>query len=322
MSPLLLAASLAAAALPFGPSQPFPSPAAPPALAWNAASDSLPAILVSPAWLAERLGDSTLVVLHVAHRRSAYDSAHVPGARWLRYEAVAREVNGVPVELPGVDELRAAFEAAGVGDGSRVVLYGDPMSAARAWMTLDYLGLGHRAAVLDGGLVAWRAEGHAVTTKAPRVARRTLTVRPQPARVVDASWVRARLDQPAVALIDARPENEYTGADGGHGGAHAAGHIPGAHHLYWERLMVSRSDPRFRSEAELRALFEEAGAAPGDTVVAYCFIGMRASVAYFVGRLLGYETRLYDGSWVDWSERKLPVVAGGAPGSLADARTP
>ena len=94
-----------------------------------------------------------------------------------------------------------------------------------------------------------------------------------------------------------------------------AGHIPGARNLYWERLLVSREDPRFRPAAELRALFEEAGATPDRTVVAYCMIGMRASVTYFVSRLLGYETRFYDGSWDDWSRRGLPAVRGREPGT-------
>ena len=282
---------------------------------------TLPSILVSTAWLAEHLDDSGLVVLHVAHRRSEYDAGHVPGARFLEYERIAPEVDGIPVELPSPELLRRAFEDVGVGDGARVVLYGDPMSAARAWATLDWMGLGDRAAVLDGGLAAWRAERRRVTRQAPPPpVRGTLTVHAQPERFVSASWVRERLDDARYALVDARPAREYTGADGGHDGMHAAGHIPGAHNLYWQELLVSRDDARLRPPAELRARFAQAGVAPGDTVVAYCFIGMRASVTYFVSRLLGFPTRLYDGSWVDWSARALPAVKGAAPGTLSDVR--
>lgn len=303
----LLAAAVAAAALPLE---------SPPARD----TTPLPSILVSTEWLAEHLDEPDLVVVHVGHRRAAYDAAHVPGARFLAYARIATEVDGLSVELPPFDQLRRAFEEVGVGDDVRVVIVGDPMSAARTWATLDWLGFGARAAVLDGGMIAWRRDGRPVSRERPAARPATLTAQPQRERWVDAAWVRARLDDPRIALVDARPADEYTGADRGHGGMHRAGHVPGAHNLYWERLLVSRRDPRYRPTAELRRLFEASGAAPGDTVVSYCFIGMRASVTYFVSRLLGYDTHFYDGSWDDWSRRGLPAVKGSAPGSLADAR--
>jgi len=281
----------------------------------------LPSMLVPASWLAEHLREPGLVVLHVASARqaAAFDTAHVPGSRFLRYDRIAGDVGGVAVELPTPERVRDAFAELGVGDASRVVLVGDPMSAARAWMTLDWLGMGDRAAVLDGGLTAWRAGGHPLSrerTAAATPAR--LTIRPQPERVVDAAWVRSRLRDTGVTLVDARPTEEYTGADGGH--MHMlAGHIPGARNLYWERLMVSREDPRFRPASEMRALLEQAGAAPDRTVLTYCMVGMRAGVTYFVRRLLGYETRFYDGSWDDWSRRGLPAVRGAEPGA-PDAR--
>ena len=45
-------------------------------------------------------------------------------------------------------------------------------------------------------------------------------------------------------------------------------------------------------------------------VVSYCMVGMRASVIYFVARHLGFDAKMYDGSIVDWGQRKLPVRAG------------
>jgi thiosulfate/3-mercaptopyruvate sulfurtransferase len=51
--------------------------------------------------------------------------------------------------------------------------------------------------------------------------------------------------------------------------------------------------------------------AKGDTVVAYCHVGMQASVLYVAARLLGYEAAVYDGSFEDWSRRTdLPVSRG------------
>ena len=267
-------------------------------------------MLVSTEWLAGRLNDPGVVVIHVADRRETYDRGHIPGARFLEYGKIATEVGGVPVELPPVAQLEEALEAVGASDGARIVVVGHPMSAARVWATLDHLGHGGHTSVLDGGLDVWRAEGRPVTQEEPPAARGALTPRVQPERFVDAEWVRGHLNDPRHALIDARPHAEYATAAGAHGGQLAEGHVPGARNLYWEELIVSRERPVFKSRDELRALYRAAGADEGDTVVAYCFIGMRASVAYFVGRLLGYETKLYDGSWVDWSARRLPTETG------------
>jgi thiosulfate/3-mercaptopyruvate sulfurtransferase len=91
-------------------------------------------------------------------------------------------------------------------------------------------------------------------------------------------------------------------------GAHAAGHIDGARQLTWGSLVGP--DGRFLPVGELRAKLTSAGATPGKPVVSYCMIGMRASVVYFVARHLGLDARLYDGSIVDWSRRRLPTKTG------------
>jgi thiosulfate/3-mercaptopyruvate sulfurtransferase len=78
----------------------------------------------------------------------------------------------------------------------------------------------------------------------------------------------------------------------------------------FERLLLSSEAPVLKPEAELRTLFEQAGVEDGRTVVAYCMIGMRASLTYFAARMLGYDVRFYDGSWHDWGSRDLPFRTG------------
>ena len=114
-------------------------------------------------------------------------------------------------------------------------------------------------------------------------------------------------------LIDVRPLNEYTGEDGGQNGRYSAGHIPGARHMAWDMLIYSNADPRLKPVEELRAMFAAVGADGERSVLLYCTVGMRASMAYFVARMLGYDTYLYDGSWADWSARGNPVEAGPDP---------
>jgi thiosulfate/3-mercaptopyruvate sulfurtransferase len=272
-----------------------------------------PDLLVSASWLSSRLTDPSVVVLHVGTEAN-YRAGHVPGARLVLSSALAVDRNGLPAELPDVATLDALFEAAGVSDGAHVVLAGGgPTAAARAFFTLDYLGHA-RVSMLDGGLAGWRADGRPTETTTPSVARGSFTPRVQSARLVDADWVAARLGRPGVALVDVRPTAEYTGEVAGSALVQRPGHIPGARNVFWRTFLVSDTDERLKPEAALRALLEGAGAAAGVDVVTYCGSGVLSSFGYFVARYLGYDVKLYDGSFTDWSLRtQLPVTRGAAP---------
>jgi thiosulfate/3-mercaptopyruvate sulfurtransferase len=268
-------------------------------------------LLTSPAELAAALkNDSALVVLHVADRAAAFEDAHIPGARFVRYVDIAIEGGeGVGSELPLVDQVKRVLQAVGVSNASRVVVYGaSTVGAARLFFTLD--AMGHpRVSLLDGGLRAWRAEGNAIDT-GPATPGKPGTFTPvlNAARVASAQSIQQQLPAGAIALVDVRPDPEFLGTDGGMNGAHAPGHIEGAKQLPWNTLVGP--DGRFLPRDQLQARLGSAGAVPGKPVVAYCMVGMRAAVVYFVARHLGYDARLYDGSIVDWTMRKLPLKTG------------
>lgn len=261
--------------------------------------------LVSGADLAARLKDPALVILHVVDRYSPYEKAHIPGSRPLRYDEIAADGGGLGAELPPVAQIERVFEEAGVSDNSRVVIYGTTTTASRVFFTLD--ASGHRdVALLDGGLRAWQADGRVVATgPSSSIARGAFTPKIDPARIATAAFIQQQ--SRGIALVDVRPDAEYTGEDGGMG-MHTAGHIEGARQLPWNELVGP--DGRFLPEDQLRARLSAAGAEPGRPVVAYCMVGLRASVVYFVARHLGLDARLYDGSIVDWGQRKLPTKTG------------
>ena len=265
-------------------------------------------LLTSPADLAAALDDPATVVIAVGNSVDDFTAGHIPKARFVRYDEIAVDVNGLQSELPPVDQLRRVLTAAGIGDASTVVIYGSPIAATRMFFTLDYLG--HpRVRVLNGGLNAWKASGGAIEIAPPKIAAAVpLNPRPNGVRVVTADWITERLSSGRMTLLDARPDVEFTGADGGMGGAHVKGHLPGARQLEWNTLLDSSG--KFLPDAELRKKFEGIGAQANTPLVSYCMVGMRASVTYFVARHLGYDARLYDGSIVDWTRRKLPAVMG------------
>jgi thiosulfate/3-mercaptopyruvate sulfurtransferase len=267
-----------------------------------------PGLLVSPADLAAALKDPTTVVVFVSNSPDEFTAGHIPGARFVLYDQIAVDANGLSSELPPVDQLRAVLTAVGISDKSKVVIYGSAIAASRMFFTLDYLGHPN-ARLLNGGLSAWKANGGAIEiSPPPPPATASLTPKPRPEKVVSADWIKERLSSEKMTLLDARPDSEFTGADGGMGGAHVKGHLPDAHQLVWNTLLDSSG--KFLPDAELQKKFDAIGANKNTPLVSYCMVGMRASVTYFVARHLGYDARLYDGSIVDWSRRKLPAVMG------------
>lgn len=270
-------------------------------------------MLVSTGWLADHLKDRSIVILHVAHDSMDFAAGHIPGARLLRYDAFTTTRDSVGTELPSVADLQRTFEELGVSDNTHVVIYASGLGmapmASRAFLSLDYLGH-RRVSLLDGGLARWRAENRPVTTAPPAILPGHLT--PKPRRVtVDAKWVMAHRGKRGVALIDTRTTPEYLGT-GERGGLRSDGHIEGARQLEWQQLFASADSAVFLEPALIRQLFAERSA-PGDTIVTYCLVGYRASMTYFGARLAGLPVRIYDGSYQDWSRRKLPVKKGEAP---------
>jgi thiosulfate/3-mercaptopyruvate sulfurtransferase len=264
-------------------------------------------MLVDAAWLAENLDVPELVVVNVARNSEGFEAGRIPGAIYLPLDRIIAEVDGVPSEVPPVERLIIILSDLGIHDDTYVVFYGEPLLAARAWVTMDYIGFGDRAAILDGGLEAWKAAGREVNTVASERRMGNFQLWPERHRFVEAEWVREQIANPRVVLIDARPTTEYTGQVAAGNGRYPAGRIPGAKGIFWQELLRSREDTRLLPIDELRARFEAVGAGPEKVVVTYCTTGMQASMLYFVSRLLGYETRMYDGSWHDWSARGFPV---------------
>jgi thiosulfate/3-mercaptopyruvate sulfurtransferase len=265
-------------------------------------------LLVSADELAALLKEPTVVVVAVGNSADDFTAGHVPGARFVLYDDIAPAIDGLQSELPPIETLRRVLANAGISDRSKVIVYGSTIAATRLFFTLDYFGHPN-VRVLNGGLAAWKARGGPLEVSPPASATASaLTPKPQPDRVVSADWIKERLSTTKMKLLDARPDPEYTGSDGGMNGMHVAGHLPDAEQLVWNALLDSSG--KFLPDAELRKKYEAIGATKGTPLVSYCMIGMRASVTYFVARHLGYDARMYDGSIVDWTRRKLPAVMG------------
>ena len=271
-------------------------------------------MLVTVDWLADHLNDASLVLLQIGDKKD-YESGHLPGAQFLEYASISTpHGQGLMLELPPVEQLVSAFEKLGVSNRSHIILYFGTnwvTPTARVYWTLDYLGLGDRTSILNGGLVAWQATHHPVSTKTKEPAKGSIMPAPRREIVADAAWISSHLNQPAVTVIDARTHEFYNGSQSD--GNPRTGHIPGASNLSYLDV-IDQDNNKFKSADVLNDLFHSAGLKPGNLMVSYCHIGQRATVLYFTAKMLGYDAKMYDGSWEDWSRHKdLPMVTGDAP---------
>jgi len=282
-------------------------------------------LLVTAEWLAAHL-DSNVVVVHVGRSDSLYLAGHIPGARFLPLSAVATTVGNLTTEFPPPETMAARFSSLVIRENDRIVLLGDDAGtmAARAWVALDLMGHGDRAALLDGGLAAWRAQGGRLDPgPIALIAMHTpFPVRWQAQKLVTADWVRAHLADSTVLLVDARPADQYAGTETCTGAGCIAperrGHIVGAASLTWTRALAGRDVRTVRQMHELHhELWQPAGADRARTIVSYCRSGFQASHTYWQARYVGYaDVRLYDGSFAEWSALPAadhPVVRGPAP---------
>lgn len=281
--------------------------------------------LVGPEALAGELdAGNDVVVLEVGMTPEAFETeGHVAGARFLPWEAVATRRDGIPNKIPPMEALVRSLAERGVGEDTRIVLHdrGAGLMAGRAWAVLDYAGLGYRTRVLDGQFAGWEASEGAVEMEASASVDSDvatgLDLRPRMELVADgerlADLVWARETQghgawPGLHLLDARPPAEHSGEEPG-AEVERPGHIPGAENLPWRSTTGPDEAPFFLDAEGLLELFQEAGVQTGDRIITYCRTGGQAGHLYFVARMLGFDVRLYDASFVEWSQTsERPVV--------------
>jgi len=275
------------------------------ALAQPAPSSLRNEMLVSTTWLAKHLKDPNLVILHVADTFADYKRGHLPGARFLATGKFIDNSGSLGSELPAVENLTRVFSELGLTEKSRIIIYGTAWgpNAARAYLTLDYVGLGDRAALLDGGVDQWLSEDRPVTMTVPTFTPSAFTPKLKPGVRATLEEVKKAVEAPggegACQVVDSRPAKRFT-----------AGHLAGAKQLYWMETLSSEEHPTFLSPEKLRALLASRGLVPGKKAITYCEVGLQASHGYFLLKYLGYDATMYDGSYQEWSAAKLPVATG------------
>lgn len=273
--------------------------------------------LVSTEWLSEHLDDPDLVVLdctvlvepdesggfRIVNGRANFERGHIPGAGFADLMGDLSDAESpFRFAVPTPEEFASAMGALGVGDDSRVVLYDASGSAwaARVWWMLRWIGF-DRAALLDGGLTAWTAQGGSLSTEPADRPVGTLTVNLRPELIVDKNEVLTAINDDAIDIIDALPEASFRGEMNMYA---RPGHIASASNVPMNSLMDETG--RYRPQTELDTLFE------GDRdsrAINYCGGGIAASANAFVMTRLGFkDVAVYTASLQEWTaDESLPM---------------
>ena len=277
--------------------------------------------LVQPDWLEENLAapdlrilDCSVVferpggVLNIESGRQRWNLEHIPGSVHVDLMTeLADQTAELLFTMPPDEQLVSVMESAGVGEGTRVVLYDFDINmwAARVWWMLHSIGF-DEAAILDGGLRRWKAEGRSVTADpAPRHPRATLAVRPRPGIFVGKEEVLAAIEDADIAIVDALPAAHYNGAIQFY---KRRGHIPTAVNVPAGSL-VDHQTHAYADADKLRSLATPALEADCGRTIAYCGGGISAASTAFALSLLGLEQiSIYDGSMSEWAaDPSLPL---------------
>jgi thiosulfate/3-mercaptopyruvate sulfurtransferase len=261
-------------------------------------------VLVTTDWVAQHLNDAGVRIVEVDVDTAAYDTGHLPGAAGWNWttelcDTLTRDI----IPLKKLEEL---LGKSGIDNKTTIVLYGDNNNWFAAWAFWQLKMYGHDdVRIMDGGRKKWLAEGKPLSTDKPAAAARTykasgpdLSLRAFLTEVQQASAGKR------ASLVDVRSPAEFTGEILAPPGlpetCQRGGHIPGAKSIPWGKNC--NDDGTFKSAEELKALYSAQGVSPDAPVIAYCRIGERSSITWFVLKyLLGFKNvKNYDGSWTEW----------------------
>ena len=260
-------------------------------------------VLVTADWAEKNLGTEGIVFLEVDEDTTAYDGGHLPGAIKVNWTTELQDP--VRRDIVNKEQFEQLLSAKGVGNDDTVVLYGGNNNWFAAYAYWQFKLYGYQdVKLLDGGRKKWELDGRPLTSD---VTERTATS--YTAQEPDNS-IRAFRDEVVEAiggknLIDVRSPDEFSGkilapAHLPQEQSQRPGHIPSAINIPWSK--AANEDGTFKSDDELKKLYDDAGYNENLSTIAYCRIGERSSHTWVVlHELLGYDdVKNYDGSWTEY----------------------
>jgi thiosulfate/3-mercaptopyruvate sulfurtransferase len=279
-----------------------------------------PEVLVSADWVQEHRNDPKVRIVESDEDVLLYGMGHVPGAVMIDWQGDLQDQ--LVRDYIDAEKFAAICSRSGIASDTTVVFYGDKSNWWACYAFWAFKLFGHKdCRIMNGGRKLWIDQNRPVSKETPHYPATDYKVQGGHEKEIrafrDEVLAHSKAGKP---LLDVRSPKEFTGEklhmeDYPQEGALRGGHIPGARSVPWSRAVNAETDGTFKSVEELRAIYEkEIGLKPSDDVVAYCRIGERSSLTWFVlTYLLGYsKVRNYDGSWCEWGNLVRAPIAKGA----------
>lgn len=276
--------------------------------------------LVSTQWLAAHLNDPNIRILDrqdIFPKDNFYAVGHIPNSIRMPTSAIKGTKDGIREMLIEKD-LLAFLDKNGISDKHHIILVGrverEPANTRVFW-TLEMLG--HKAlSVLDGGIDKWRAEGRPLTKEAPTFSPGVYKVTGlQRHLYITGEEIKNYLglfNRLNFLVVDSRDPDEFKGVELSRD-SQKLGHIPGAINLVFTDVLTGPKEyQEFKSAAEIKKIFDAKGLTPDKHLVFTCVSGCFGTTLYFAARLLDYKNvSIYDGGWIEWSQKNYPVEGNG-----------
>lgn len=264
-----------------------------------------PEYLVETDWVAAHLNDANVRIIESDEDPLLYAIGHIPGAAQVDWFSTLQ--HPLRRDFLTKEKFEETLSSLGIGNDTTVVFYGDKSNWFACYALWLFQYYGHQnVKIMNGGRLKWEKESRPLVKEVATHAKASYR-----AKEADKS-IRAFRDEvlkqsnEKKPLVDVRSPKEYSGEllhmpNYPQEGATRGGHIPGAANIPWSTA-VNEADSTFKTADELRALFEDKNIKSNGEVVAYCRIGERSSLTWFVLKyLLGYpNVKNYDGSWTEW----------------------
>jgi len=274
-------------------------------------------VLVDADWAEAHLDDPKVVLVEVDEDTAAYDKNHIKGAVRLDWKKDLQDP--VRRDFVSKEQFEALLSERGIANDDTVVLYGGNNNWFAAYAYWYFKLYGHDdARLLDGGRKKWELDSRELVDEAVQRPATTYKAKDQ-----DRS-IRAFRDEVEAAigqknLVDVRSPDEFAGrlAAPAHlpqEQAQRNGHIPTAANIPWSQ--TANDDGTFKSDDELKKLYEDKGVDFSKDTIAYCRIGERSSHTWFVLHEILEQPNVknYDGSWTEWGSLVgVPIELGDQP---------